>query len=276
MIAALAMASVAAATGSGPTVTMPGKLFSPPHVSALSGESVAWRNDDSSRHAIRAEDGSFDSGVLRPGDLFEQRFDATGVTRYFCTIHRSMRGSVEVADIALRGPAEPVPVGGEAVLDGRAPSGTGSVVLEPLGSTAEPDSDGRFQFRVTADRPMTLRARAGDRFSAKVFVPVAPLVRATARRHGERIVVRAHVEPAQPGALVVVERYRRERFGFVRARRRAVALDGRSRARVVVGSRSGRAVRLRVRLAMPVGGYARAASDEVTVSGRGRHPKHHH
>lgn len=276
MIAAIAMASVAAAATPGPTVTMPGRLFSPPHVSALSGESVAWRNDDSSRHVVRAEDGSFDSGVLRPGEVFERRFDATGVTRYFCTIHRSMRGSVEVADIALRGPAEATPAGGEALLQGRAPSGTGEVVLEPHGSVVEPDPDGRFAFEVIADRPMTVRARAGDLFSAGVFVPVAPRVRASARRRGHRIVVRAHVEPAQSGGLVVVERYRRERFGFVRARRRAVALDGRSRARVVLHSRSRRAQRLRVRLAVPVGGYARAVSDELVLSGRGPDPEHHH
>ena len=45
---------------------------------------------------MTADDGSFDSGVLNPGDSYTVAFDGQGTVTYHCTIHPEMRGSVTV------------------------------------------------------------------------------------------------------------------------------------------------------------------------------------
>ena len=47
-------------------------------------------------HMVTADDRSFDSGVLNPGDSYMVTFDGQGTLTYHCTIHPEMRGSVTV------------------------------------------------------------------------------------------------------------------------------------------------------------------------------------
>jgi plastocyanin len=59
---------------------------------------VTWRNDDSVAHTVTANDGSFDSGTLQPGQSFSHTFTSAGTFSYYCAIHgqASMSGSVQV------------------------------------------------------------------------------------------------------------------------------------------------------------------------------------
>ena len=43
---------------------------------------------------MTADDGSFDSGVLNPGDTYMVAFDGQGTITYHCAIHPEMRGSI--------------------------------------------------------------------------------------------------------------------------------------------------------------------------------------
>jgi plastocyanin len=218
---ALVAAGALATSGSAATtaeITMPGRLFAPHDLDVLVGTTVTWRNTDRSTHTVTEDDDVFDSGHIRPGGEFAQTFTQTGRFEFHCTIHRFMRGSVEVFDVVLRGPDEPLPAGRRAVLEGVAPAGVDEVVLERVLpgpreaiARAEPDAEGAYRFVVRAPEPRRYRVLAGRAQSPLVRVRVAPRVQI--RRHAAGIVVRAL--PARPGSRVAVQAYERELFAFV-------------------------------------------------------------
>jgi plastocyanin len=80
-------------------------FFDPPDVAIEPGTTITWTNNGALPHTVTADDGSFDSGVLNPGDSFTVAFDGQGTVTYFCAIHPEMRGSVTVGGGA-DGPAE--------------------------------------------------------------------------------------------------------------------------------------------------------------------------
>ena len=268
MIAAL-MAAAAMGGGDAPAVAIPGRFYAPQRVSVLAGQTVTWRNDDSVDHTVTSSDAGFDSGRVGHGATFSFAFETPGVYEYNCTIHRYMRGTIEVSTLALGVPAKVPTVGGEAMLDGLAPAGTGEVTLERKladGSfeavgTATPDPAGHFSFTVTADAPARYRARSGELASSEARLDVAPRLTLTARRAGRRIRAQVNVSPAQSRGRVVLERFVLERYGWVRLR--AATLTGASTASFTVGP--SRRISLRARLAKPVGGYAPGVSAVARV-----------
>lgn len=65
-----------------------------------SGITVQWTNADTMAHTVTADDGSFDSGAIPPGQTYSRTFNAPGTYPYFCTIHgkASMSGTVIVGN----------------------------------------------------------------------------------------------------------------------------------------------------------------------------------
>jgi plastocyanin len=73
------------------------EAFVPPQISVSSdGNIVSWTNEDSTEHTVTADDGSFDSGPISPGDTFENTIDSPGDFGYHCAIHPFMTGVVIV------------------------------------------------------------------------------------------------------------------------------------------------------------------------------------
>ncbi len=73
------------------------EAFVPPQISVSSeGNIVSWTNEDSTEHTVTADDGSFDSGPISPGDTFETTIDSPGDFGYHCAIHPFMTGVVIV------------------------------------------------------------------------------------------------------------------------------------------------------------------------------------
>jgi plastocyanin len=73
------------------------EAFVPPQISVSSeGNIVSWTNEDSTEHTVTADDGSFDSGPISPGDTFENTLDSPGDFGYHCAIHPFMTGVVIV------------------------------------------------------------------------------------------------------------------------------------------------------------------------------------
>ncbi|HEX5185559.1 MAG TPA: plastocyanin/azurin family copper-binding protein [Nitrososphaeraceae archaeon] len=73
--------------------------FMPSEISLSSSEGnniVLWTNDDAIEHTVTADDGSFDSGPISPGDVFDSTFDTPGDFSYHCSIHPFMTGVVIV------------------------------------------------------------------------------------------------------------------------------------------------------------------------------------
>ena len=78
-------------------VSIVDRAFEPVSVEVPVGSTVAWSNAGEEGHTVTAFDGSFDSGIMAPGDAFTATFDAVGAFEYFCAIHGEMRGTITVA-----------------------------------------------------------------------------------------------------------------------------------------------------------------------------------
>ena len=98
-------APAAAGQAYGAEVSAIDNLFSPPIVRIEPGESVGWTIDGRTPHTVSADDGSWDSGDLRPGDGFDRTFAQPGVFPYFCEYHGApgsgMAGVVLVGDVPI-------------------------------------------------------------------------------------------------------------------------------------------------------------------------------
>ena len=259
LLLALLLAGVGVGAGTH-EVTMPGQLFAPGRTDALVGESVTWRNTDHATHTITAEDGSFDSGDLAPGATFTQTFAKPGTYRFYCRIHRFMRGTVVVSELVLRGPEAPVLAGADTRLTGIAPAGGAEVTLERgsqvLARTTS-GSDGAFSLELVPEAGARYHARAGNATSAEVAVAVAPRVILAAKPG----LLRVSASPALPGAWVRIEAYSRERFGWERFRSAQLRAD--STATLTIAPRA--RVRLRARV-LAVNGYVDGVSNTVIVA----------
>lgn len=69
--------------------------FAPDDLEVAAGASVGISNDDSAAHTMTADDGSFDTGELAPGDTATVTVEKT--TTYHCEIHDYMHGTLSVA-----------------------------------------------------------------------------------------------------------------------------------------------------------------------------------
>src|SRR5207249_8843485 len=67
--------------------------FSPKNVTVPVGAIVVWTRTGSHPHTVTADDGSFDSGLLRGTDQFQRTFDAAGVYAYYCDVHGGPGGN---------------------------------------------------------------------------------------------------------------------------------------------------------------------------------------
>jgi plastocyanin len=78
------------------SVNMGDNFFDPPQFAVEPGSTITWTNKGDEPHTVTADDGSFDSGMLNPGDSYTVAFDGQGTVTYHCAIHPEMRGSVTV------------------------------------------------------------------------------------------------------------------------------------------------------------------------------------
>ncbi|HVQ59714.1 MAG TPA: cupredoxin domain-containing protein [Solirubrobacterales bacterium] len=72
--------------------------YQPDPVVIRTGGKVIWQNDDTAPHTATADDGSFDTGNLLRGKIKSETFKEAGTYPYFCAIHPTMHGTVEVVD----------------------------------------------------------------------------------------------------------------------------------------------------------------------------------
>lgn len=72
--------------------------YDPDPVVVAAGGKVIWQNEDTAPHTATADDGSFDTGTLEKGKLKSETFKEPGTFTYFCQIHPTMHGTVEVVE----------------------------------------------------------------------------------------------------------------------------------------------------------------------------------
>jgi plastocyanin len=72
--------------------------YEPDPVVVQVGGKVTWQNEDTAPHTATADDGSFDTGIVEKGKLGSATFKEPGTFTYFCEVHPTMHGTVEVVE----------------------------------------------------------------------------------------------------------------------------------------------------------------------------------
>ena len=72
--------------------------YGPDPVTIQVGGKVTWQNEDTAPHTATADDGSFNTGTLERGKIKSETFKRAGTFPYFCEIHPTMHGTVEVVE----------------------------------------------------------------------------------------------------------------------------------------------------------------------------------
>jgi plastocyanin len=72
--------------------------YEPDPVVVQAGGKVIWQNEDTAPHTATADDGSFDTGTIDKGKIGSATFKEAGTFTYFCEIHPTMHGTVEVVE----------------------------------------------------------------------------------------------------------------------------------------------------------------------------------
>jgi LPXTG-motif cell wall-anchored protein len=85
--------AVAAASGS---VTIADFSFAPATITINQGDTVTWNNNGPTPHSATANNGSFDTGILKKGQSGSHTFNQAGTFSYFCKPHPFMKASVVV------------------------------------------------------------------------------------------------------------------------------------------------------------------------------------
>lgn len=67
--------------------------FTPKSMSVPLGATVVWNRSGTHPHTVTADNGSFDSGVLRAGQGFEHTFTQPGSFAYYCDVHGGPGGT---------------------------------------------------------------------------------------------------------------------------------------------------------------------------------------
>jgi plastocyanin len=73
-------------------------MFQPAALTVTVGDVVEFCNNDTATHTATADDFSWDTGDLAPGDCAQITFDAVGTFAYACGYHATMMGTVDVVE----------------------------------------------------------------------------------------------------------------------------------------------------------------------------------
>ena len=95
--------AIAAASGS---VTIADFSFSPASLTVNQGDTVTWVNNGPTPHSATANNGSFNTGILRAGQSGSHTFDQAGTYSYYCQPHPYMKATIVVQAAQTGGTTE--------------------------------------------------------------------------------------------------------------------------------------------------------------------------
>jgi plastocyanin len=236
------VAALVVATGAGAdtkTVQIVKSGFTPTSTTINAGDSVTWKNADAVNHQVVANDGSFASPVLKPGESFTQTFDKATRVPYHDALFTSRKGTVTVnapaANVTLDSNVQTVTYGNSATVAGVV---TNQLTNEPVTLTSQPfgkgtqslastttQASGAFSFTVSPTIQTVYQAHWRTQNSPNVTVNVAP--RVGFGRSGRLFIAKATSDLSYAGKFVIVQR--KGRFGGWTAVKR-VYLNDNSRA----------------------------------------------
>jgi len=95
--------AIAAASGS---VTIADFSFSPGSLTINPGDTVTWVNNGPTPHSATANNGSFNTGILKAGQSASHTFDQAGTYSYYCQPHPYMKATIVVQAAQTGGTSE--------------------------------------------------------------------------------------------------------------------------------------------------------------------------
>ncbi|MGZ4204854.1 MAG: cupredoxin domain-containing protein [Actinomycetota bacterium] len=145
VLAFLLLAPVALARADTADVAITNNAYTPEFTRIHVGDSVEWTNSETgllpsrkNTHTVTADDGTFDSGQIKPGETFTLRFVRAGTFPCSCTIHPNMHGTVIVIAPATASPkATPTPTRSARATPTATPSKSTSPSATPTPSATE-------------------------------------------------------------------------------------------------------------------------------------------
>jgi plastocyanin len=92
----ITVVDVSIVAGAASNQSSPG--YAPDVITVVIGtnNTVRWTNGDSATHTVTDVNGSFDSGDISAGGIYQYNFTTPGIFNYTCTIHPWMHGTVIV------------------------------------------------------------------------------------------------------------------------------------------------------------------------------------
>jgi plastocyanin len=87
--------------------------FRPNPATVATGGTVTWKLVGAAAHTVTADDQSFNSGLLKPGETFQHTFNTLGSFTYTCLVHPGMVGTIEVVPPAQAAEQQAAPVSGD-------------------------------------------------------------------------------------------------------------------------------------------------------------------
>jgi plastocyanin len=270
-----ALVVVGGASADTKTVQITKSGFTPAASTIQIGDTVTWRNSDTTAHQVVADDGSFASPVLKSGETYSFTFQKNGKWAYHDEFAKARKGSVTVtgvpASVTLSPSATTIVYGANVSLNGQT---SGQLTSEPVTLTSQPygkgtqsvatsatTANGAFGFDATPSIQTTYQAHWRTSDSASVTVNVAP--RVGFGRVGARYNVKVTSDMAYGGHYVMVQR--KGPFGsWTNAKR--VLLNDSSRATFALRLPKGRSS---LRVFLPAGqagaGYVQSLSGTLGV-----------
>jgi plastocyanin len=252
------------------TVSITKGGFTPSAVTIGVGDTVTWRNDDTSSHQVVSKAAGFTSPLLKPGETFSFTFVTAGKFAYQDETAKKRRGTVEVRgapaaaiSVSAGSSSSVVVYGATVTLSGQVsskrPQETVTVYAQPFGEAAMvalgsalTGSEGRWSYIVRPRLQTAYEARwkpqAATATSSPVTVRVRPQVLFRVKAASGRVVTfftKARSVRPYAGKLLYLQR--RNVFGqWVSLRK--VTLGATSAATFKVRLPRGRS---RVRMLMP-------------------------
>jgi plastocyanin len=266
---------VAAAGADTKTVQIVKSGFTPSATTINVSDSVTWKNADIVNHQVVANDGSFASPVLKPGESYSQTFAKSGKVSYHDALFTARRGTVTVtapaASVTLQAGATTVVYGNSTTVAGVV---TNQLTTEPVNLTSQPfgkgtqsiatqttQANGAFSFGVSPTIETSYVAHWRTSASPSVTVNVAP--RVGFGQSGRLYIAKVSSDIGYGGHFVWVQR--KAPYGSFRNVKR-IYLGTASRATFRVNIPKGRSI---LRLVLPASeagaGYVSGISRLIAV-----------
>jgi plastocyanin len=220
VVAALALALPAPGVAATVQVKITATAFSPKNVTINQSDAVRWTNSDKVNHQLVANNGTFASPIIRPGQTYSFTFSTAGKVNYHDALKPSITGSITVTgpppSVTL-GVTTPIVVyGAQSSLTGTVSNGKANETVlvnsQPYGSSVQQvatlmtGTGGTFTYPISPTLFTTYSVKWKNAVSQTVTVQVRPKLTLT-RQSKWRFYAKVTATPSFAGRSIYFQRH---------------------------------------------------------------------